>query len=157
MKVCAIDPGTTDSAFVIWDEMTIQKKGITANYELRILLEDWRADSNGPTHYAIEMVQSFGMPVGKTIFETVFWIGRFWEIIGPQDKTKVYRKDIKLHHCETNRAKDTNIRHALIDKYGEPGIKANQGMTYGLKKDMWSAFAIATFITETKHSKWERN
>jgi len=156
MKVCAIDPGTTQSAIVIWDGETILAKGIRSNEEIRLLLQDYRTDIAGPTHYAIEMVQSFGMPVGKSIFETVFWIGRFWEVISNQDKTKIYRKEIKLHHCGTNRAKDTNIRHALMDKYGEPGVKANQGLTYGIKKDMWSAFAIATFITETNHQQWTR-
>ena len=56
----------------------------------------------------------------------VFWIGRFadrWET-GPRlvsdiparrPAMLVYRRDVKLHLCGQARAKDANVRQALID------------------------------------------
>lgn len=103
------------------------------------------------TSCAIEMVESYGMAVGKEVFETVLWVGRFyqqWFINNDLPVELIYRRQIKLHHCQSARAKDTNIRQALMDKYGPPGVKKAPGVTYGLVKHEWSAFAIATFMTE---------
>jgi hypothetical protein len=40
------------------------------------------------------------------------------------------------------KAKDSNIRQALIDRFGEVGIKKNPGWFYGFKKDIWQAYAV---------------
>lgn len=79
----------------------------------------------------IEMIASYGMPVGKEVFETCVWIGRFVEdmICIPQDRITVteyvYRKDEKMNICHTMKAKDSNIRQALIDRFGPVGTKKN--------------------------------
>lgn len=154
--ILAIDPGTEKSALVVWDGSQVIQKAILLNAHMAGLIvnppmlgiecADWPKAS-----LCVEMVASYGMPVGKEVFETVLWIGRFverWE--GMRKKSRlVYRRDVKLHHCGSARAKDSNIRQALIDKYGAPGTKKNPGLTYGLSKDLWSAFAIATYATET--------
>lgn len=98
--------------------------------------------------FAIEMIASYGMPVGREVFETCVWIGRF-DQCSELPARLVYRRDVKLHHCGSARAKDANIRQALIDKYGAPGTKANPGITHKLKSHLWAAFALATFISET--------
>lgn len=100
---------------------------------------------------AVEMIQSFGMPVGREVFETCLVIGRILEICASRNVPcrLVFRKDVKLHHCGTSKAKDANIRQSLIDKYGAPGVKKAQGVTYGIKSHLWAAFAVATYVTET--------
>ena len=99
----------------------------------------------------IEMVACYGMAVGAEVFETVFWIGRFWEIARRDiGVTRLYRKDVKMHLCNSMRAKDGNIRQALIDKLGAPGTKKNPGPTYGIKADIWAALAVAVTFAETK-------
>jgi len=90
------------------------------------------------------------MPVGREVFETVLWIGRFveaWNVRGRQH-VLIYRRDVKLFHCEHQRATDSNIRAALIDRYGPGKLKAignkkAPGPLYGFKGDHWSALAIA--------------
>lgn len=79
---------------------------------------------------AIEMVASYGMPVGETVFETCVWIGRFIEGLkfAVRGFSKVYRKDEKINLCHSMKAKDSNIRQALIDRFGEVGIKKNPRM-----------------------------
>lgn len=145
--ILAIDPGCERSAFVLWDGAKILESGILENYLLILDLPLYEAD-----FLCVEMVSSYGMPVGKEVFETVLWTGRFIERWQSKslDWMLIYRQAVKLHHCHSARAKDSNVRQALIDKYGAPGTKKNPGLTYGLKADLWAAFAIATFASETK-------
>ena len=93
----------------------------------------------------IEMFQGFGMSVGATVFETVFWIGRFCEAWkGPFHR--IFRKDVKIHLCNNMRAKDSNISQALRDRFGEKPTKLKPNPVYGefkLKRDQWQAFALA--------------
>lgn len=146
--VLAIDPGTSESAYVFWNWQELQSFKILSNDDL---LRMCRSPFCEVSVAAIEMVACYGMPVGKEVFETCLLIGRLQEVFDHRGITVrlVYRREIKLHHCMNARAKDSNIRQALIDKYGAPGTKKNPGLTYGIKSDLWSAFAIATYITES--------
>ena len=73
------------------------------------------------------MIASYGMPVGKEVFETCVWIGRFVELARLQniDVEYIYRKDEKMNICHSMKAKDSNIRQALIDRFGPVGTKRN--------------------------------
>lgn len=142
--IVAIDPGTTESAFVELCEGR-PYGGTRANGTLLEALSDKQRWTDG-TVLAIEMIASYGMPVGAEVFETCVWIGRFlqaWN--GPH--TFVYRKDVKLHLCGQTRAKDSNVRAALIDRFGGKqaalGNKKQPGPLYGIKADIWSALAVA--------------
>jgi hypothetical protein len=101
------------------------------------------------TRCAIEMIASYGMAVGASTFETCVWIGRFIEV-ARVDVELIFRKDIKLFLCGTMRAKDANIRQALIDKIGPQGTKAQPGPTYGIKSHSWAALAVAVFAAQQK-------
>ena len=75
----------------------------------------------------IEMIASYGMPVGKEVFDTCVWIGRFKQIaiIRNVKVEYIYRKDEKINICHSMKAKDSNIRQALIDRFGVVGTKRN--------------------------------
>ena len=149
MKILAIDPGAERSAFVIWDGQIIHEMNIWPNLFLIKALDPENIDiqfaiwPQSPSACVIEEVRSYGMAVGKDIFQTVRWCGRFEQAYGPDYVKYIGRMEVKMHLCHTSRAKDTNIRQALIDRFGPPGTKKAPGLTYGLKKDMWSAFALA--------------
>jgi hypothetical protein len=101
---------------------------------------------------AIERVASYGMAVGKEVFETCEWVGRFdeaWHATSGRNASLIYRRDVKLHLCQSARAKDANIRQALIDRFGAPGTKKAPGVTYGIKSHLWAAFALAVFAHDT--------
>jgi hypothetical protein len=142
LPVMAIDPGTTESAVVVWNGNEILQHYKDSN---DIVRRDVIA-SRMNHRIVVEMIASYGMPVGKTTFQTVLWIGRYIEAALPYCEIElIYRQEIKLFFCKQARAKDAHVRQALIDRYGEPGKKASPGLTYGLKADQWQAFALAVY------------
>lgn len=144
MKILAVDPGNEMSAYVILDDsFIIHDKGIVDNEELLKIAEEKEYDK-----LIIEMITSYGMPVGREIFETCVFIGRLREKSTKPYKY-IYRKDEKMNICHTMKAKDSNIRQALIDRFGEVGTKNNKGYFYGFKKDIWSAFAVGITYIDT--------
>lgn len=157
--ILAIDPGPERSAWIAYDpdrELIIDGR-LDANVALLPLL---RAIRHG-THIGrdpqpvqrliaspvvIEKVEGFGMPVGAETFETVYWSGRFAEAAWPATVERLSRKAVKLHLCGSMRAKDPNVRQALIDRFGgsaAKGTKAAPGPLYGIAGDLWSALAVA--------------
>lgn len=150
MNVIAIDPGNDFSAYCIIDVDTYMpiEFGKVPNCELlKILMYKCDKDSY---MCAIEMIASYGMAVGKTVFDTCVWIGRFIQC-SKAASVFVYRKDVKMHLCGITRAKDSNIRQALIDRFGEVGTKSNPGWFYGFKSDVWQAYAVGvTFLDGSK-------
>lgn len=145
MRIIGIDPGTTESAVVLWSEGEIQSHYKLPHQDVLGLLKQLSDDS--VTKLAVEMVASYGMPVGREVFETVLWIGRYiecWLTLHPFSTTHlVYRRDVKVYLCGSMKAKDGNIRQAIIDRFGPPGTKKAPGKTYGISGDEWQALAVA--------------
>ena len=164
MKLLAIDPGPTQSAWVGFEDGRPCRFGIEPNAKVLDLMRDlsmWGV-SGEPASLAIESVASYGMAVGADVFETCVWSGRFiqgwldagWLPWRDEDSVlRVYRKDVKLWLCGSARAKDANVRQALIDRYGgkERAIskKANPGPLYGVTSHVWSALAVAVTAADT--------
>jgi len=152
MTIIAIDPGNEKSAVVAYSDGAIVTAFIQPNEEVREYLYEL---PNFSYVIACEGIQSFGMAVGKTVFETAYFIGQLKEIARccGFGYNLVTRMQVKMHLCHTTRAKDTNIRQALIDRYGGKelaiGNKKNPGVLYNIKADMWSAVAIAITYSET--------
>ena len=144
MSILAIDPGPTRSAVVTYQGPDAPVVG--RMHENDVLLDLLRLREGGVDAVVIEKVESFGMAVGAQVFETVYWSGRFAEAADPLPVHRIGRKAVKLHLCQSMRAKDSNIRQALIDRYGGSvaiGRKAEPGPLYGIAGDVWSALAVA--------------
>lgn len=143
--ILAIDPGPIESAFVV---VNTETKGIInhGKYDNNDVLEIVKLHKD--FNIAVEMIASYGMAVGREVFETCVWIGRFIEAHSG-DVMLTYRKDIKLFLCGSVRATDSNVREALIDKLGQPGTSKNRGPTYGLRGDEWSALAVALTVIDS--------
>lgn len=153
--IVAIDPGTEQSAYIAWHggrfgvPPYVDRLGIVPNAQLVKILRAWY-DPSGAPMLIIEKVESFGMAVGWETFETVFWSGRFAQAWGaPFDR--IGRREIKLHLCGSARAKDANIRQALIDRFGPPGTKKKPGTLYGVKTHLWAALAVAVTAWDWMH------
>lgn len=176
--VLALDPGPEKTAFVMWDGEKIWEKGIAANDALLSSLGTGWADEG---IMAVEMIASYGMPVGRDVFNTCVWIGRFvqqssipWEM--------VYRIDVKNHLCHSSRAKDSNVRQALIDRFGPArgkkcslckgkgwtgrehapctqcidGWSVPPGILDGVVSDEWAALGVAVLWWDTNGEQNDR-
>lgn len=153
MKILSIDPGNIESAYCIIDSETYKPLEFEKidNEDLRIKIIDGCFDDC--EYLAIEMIASYGMAVGQTVFETCVWIGKFIELFEANgiDYNYIYRKDEKINLCGSMKAKDSNIRQALIDRFGQVGTKKNKGWFYGFKSDIWSAYAVGvTYLDKQK-------
>ena len=147
--ILAIDPWPTQSAWVRYSQASVPAEeskildfAITPNDELINVLGAMSANV-----LVIEMIASYGMAVGKDVFRTCVWIGQFihaWH----RRVELVYRMAVKMHLCNTTRARDSNVRQALLDKIGPQGVKKEPGPTYGMKKDLWAALAVAVTYAE---------
>jgi hypothetical protein len=156
--ILAIDPGNALSGYAFINAATRRPLHVAkiSNTDLRQALRE-RALGNAD-HVAIEMVASYGMAVGREVFETCVWIGRFIESARVEAQL-VYRRDIKLHHCHSSKAKDSNITQALVDRFasGQPnkgkGTKSAPGWFHGFAGDMWQAYALAVYVADTREGK----
>lgn len=136
--ILAIDPGTLQSGWCVMVDGKITESGVDKNHNVLAKIAGWY------DALAIEMIASYGMAVGREVFETCLWIGRFTQAYRyPELTNLVYRKDVKLFLCGTSKAKDPHIRQALIDLIGPQGKKADPGPTYGVKSHAWAAVAVA--------------
>ena len=157
MIIFAIDPGNTESGFAIIEmpKFKLFRFGKVKNEELLTILEDYQHAI--PDAFAVEMVASYGMAVGKDVFETCVWIGRFVQKVHHKRYEFVYRKDEKLCLCGSVKAKDGNIRQALIDRYATfdfksgKGTKKNPDIFYGVSKDVWQAIAVGVTYYEKEN------
>jgi len=149
----AIDPGTEQSAWCDYSTEYGITFGTLENPAMLGYLRRYAEDRAAPS-LAVEMVASYGMPVGREVFETCVWIGRFLEAFGRPYRL-VYRREVKLHVCASPKANDATIRQALIDRFGPGkeraiGTKKAPGPLYGMKADEWAALAVAVTAAETE-------
>ena len=160
MKILAIDPGNMESAYVMMnDDYTIHDRHFYKSQNDTILkaIQDYADIFGQDMIVVIEMVASYGMAVGKEVFETCVWIGRFAQ--AAIDKgcrvDRVYRMDEKMALCHNSRAKDTNIRQALIDRFARfdkkngKGTKTRPDVFYGFSRDVWAAYSVGVTWLDT--------
>ena len=156
--ILAIDPGTTESAFVYLDpsEPKLYGFGKTGNDELREVL---LLRCEQVSFVVIEAIKSYGMPMGDTTIETCVWIGRFIERwvhhVPDVPVVTIPRKTVVTELCRSPRANDSNVRAAVLDWFRERtnergggresmiGTAKCPGPLFGVAGDVWSALAIA--------------
>lgn len=156
-SILAIDPGYEHSAYV-WLDM---RRGFpprlfgvddTDNERLARQLSGFAElpttgeGCHRPEILVVEQVQSYSNYIGRETLDTWFWAGRFVQAWGGR-WAPLCRPTIKALLCGSAKAKDCDVRAALIDLYGPTkreavGLKASPGPLYGLKSHLWSALAV---------------
>ena len=145
--VVAIDPGTTHSAFVIMCKPLdcIVEFGKMANEDLLKHLRSKKFYFN----LVIEEIQSYGMPVGKTVFDTCIWTGRFLQGLGGSNESLIPRRTVKLHCTGSVKTTDKDVRSAMLKRYPEAKEK-------GVTKDVWAALALGSYYIDMRGEKYEK-
>jgi hypothetical protein len=139
-RIFALDPGTSQTGWVLFDNSTVVDSGVHPNHDVL----RWVQAGQSADVLAIEMMKARGMPTSNDEFKTLVWIGRFLQAWRePEEVRLVYRQDVKLHVCGSMKAKDPNIRAALLDLIGPQGTKKAPGPTYGVSSHAWAALGVA--------------
>lgn len=151
--VLAVDPGNFATAYVLLrgDKKVLSFDKVDNDTFRERLLNMCNAENCGnfrpPTIVATEMVASYGMSVGASVFDTCVFIGECKEIArGYVPWVQVVRLEVKLAICRSPKANDATIRAALLDEFGPQGTKKAPGPTFGFKADMWAALALAETV-----------
>jgi hypothetical protein len=149
VRIFSVDPGPVQSGWLLCEAapFRIVDMGITPNDDVRA-----RCSKGGFDVLVIEHISMGGMIAGQETFDTCFEAGRFAEAARPRPFVLLKRIKVKLHLCGQARAKDSNIRQALVDRFGGSaaiGKKASKGPLYGVKAHIWAALAIAVTYADT--------
>ena len=161
-KILGIDPGSKQSAYVIYDSETMDllrfdildnetMLGLISVLGRSKLFSDITVDE-----LAIEYPRPRGQMMTWQLVDTICWIGRFVQAAGGK-WTKIDRKDVKMKLCGTlmyitenedgtkkrKGVTDANVRSAIISRYEEKfqtdnaiGKKKTPGVLYGVSKDV---------------------
>lgn len=148
MNLLALDPGTTETGYVIIEFGKLKKFGKLNNNDILDLIFNYPL-----THLAIEKIAFYGVMAGASTFETCFWSGRFYEAWESQLKKQaimVYRKDVKMELCGTTyMIKDKDVRKAIIKLFGGEasalGLKDKPGPLWNMANDAWQALAVGIY------------
>jgi len=151
--VLGLDPGPEITGWFVWDSES--RRGVVHGYDpnetvlsiLREVSEDERVV------FACEQVVSYGMPVGASVFEMCVWMGRFWQVVDPRPFHMVSNSAVRAHLCRTHKAKDANVKAALIEKFGPVGTKKKPGPFYGVSGHVWSAAGVAVTYADQQAAK----
>lgn len=153
MRVLSIDPGSTKSGYVMWDGESNLQPGIIQNSDLLSLVVSAQEKID---KLVIENIASYGRPVGRTVFDTCIWIGRYiqlWTDLNrpTEDLYLIERKEVKMHLCGRTASKDSDVIKAIKERFGDKGTKKQPGFTYKLVGDSWQAFALAVYWFDKQH------
>jgi len=158
ITIIGIDPGPEESAYARLDDGAPIGFAKWNNADLA----SWLVGIPRTWTVAYEWIQCYGMRVGAEVFETCFWTGRFAQAVergwegGEEVKRlkRVTRSKIRACVCRDMLANDANVRAALIERFGPTraeaiGTKKKPGPLHGIRKDMWSALAVAVTYYDT--------
>ena len=159
--VYAVDPGTRQSAIVaLLPESAGGKPAIVVHDILpNALLLEFLAGVHQPgAALVVEMISSYGAAVGREVFETCVWIGRFLQAFPRKPGytvATIRRRDVKRLLGLNTSAKDSVVRQHLLDLYTEPAIpnpigsKKAPGPLYGVARDEWQAMALGLALLDS--------
>ena len=152
-RILCLDVGTVESGYVIMDynPFTLYEFGKINNEELLDIVK-----SKNYEVLVYEEFQCYGMPIGKSTIQSITWNGRYIQSALDRGITVdfIYRAEEKMSLCNSMKAKDSNIRQALIDRFANfdfkngKGTAKNKDVFYGVTKDVWSAIAIGVTYYE---------
>ena len=126
--ILAIDPGSSYSAFVIFDPDKFDiHNGHCAKLENDMLLKalELYAGPGSDMTILCEYPAPRGQMMTWQLVDTIFWIGRLFQYctetlkIDPARFIKIDRKDVKLSLCSGIKSpKDAHVRMAIMNMFG---------------------------------------
>lgn len=119
--ILGIDPGPTESAYCyIRPDQTIDASSKVGNEGM---IEMLRVSAPSTGHVALESIQSYGMAVGREVFDTCFMIGRLIQVCKDLGipYTLYPRPEYTKRICGSVKVNDSILRQALELRFGGYG------------------------------------
>lgn len=159
----AIDPGTFASGWVIMNQEN-RRPMYCGKDQNAVLLRSLLEYETWAPLVVIEMMTSYGAPVGRETLETCVWVGRFIQAASMKEATAqtMYRRDVKYELTDNARANDAMIRQYLSDRFafGQPnhgkGTSKAPGWFYGFHDDIWQAYALGVAYLDREERERQR-
>lgn len=172
-RLFTIDPGSTESHFAEFDLFTYRlvSFGTLENFEMLK-----RIETLSECLVVIEQIASYGMEIGEETIETVFVSGRMFDRAVTRGHlvraARIKRKEVAVILCLNTTAGDSNIRRAVMDRFGGDssikspkrctrkkhetcgcngtGIITPAGALFGVTGDRWQALGAAIAYAEDR-------
>lgn len=147
-----VDYGTTRSGYaqVVLESKINLQSGDADNHEVLELIRD--AQMPIDSYFVIEEAAFYGQRVGTSLFQGIYWSGRFVQAwvnkgFGEKSVVRIQKPDVNYHLCgRRNSVKDTHIKGAIKSILGhERGTKKNpdvSGLWMLVGGDAWDAYAL---------------
>jgi hypothetical protein len=153
--ILALDPGSERTGAVLWTGTKVAwaRADLPNDHVLEVI------QAHRSTQIVAEWIEHYGPTIhaGADVYKTCRWIGRMEQraLDAGAEFHTVTRREVKLHLCGSMRAKDPDVRTALVDRFGgeqiAKGRKASPGPLFGVSSHAWSALAVAiTFDEQTQ-------
>lgn len=137
-RILAIDPGTHESGYCLYDGKIISA-GVMGNDDMLKIVKDDRSDL-----LAIEGFKARGNVIDNNCVQTIRWEGRFLQAWGcPEDVLLIARMDVKKALGLPGSANDAKVNSRLRELVGEKGVKAKPGPTFLVSSHAWPALGVA--------------
>jgi len=138
MNLLAIDPGSTHSAFVLFDGTSVLASGIFENADLLHYVRKGELVNQPFQAIAIERIRAQGKKmVGNETFETAEWSGMYFAASPHPShwitRIEAFKVITKNFHEPSPKTADARVRAALIQQFGKLALVA----------DEWAALAVA--------------
>ncbi len=151
-SVLAVDPGTTKSAWVLYNIKedrvvsfeTCENELLLSFFHVSHGIEMFRPKKD--VLLVVEKVTGYGKPVGETVFETCFNSGRLVQAWG--GRFVMYpRRRVKKVLLGKDKGGDSQVRAAVLAWFGgekkAKGLKASPGPLFGMASHQWQACGLA--------------
>ncbi len=153
--ILAIDPGTTQSGWVLLDGSRILDAAIEDNAAVRARLRDWHDGARvGEVPFlgavVIERIEPrYGLRMGWETIRTCELVGALCEATGPLPVALLTRSSILRHLGVAIRGSaDSGVRAALMDRWGGAASVRKGGPLAGIRTHLWAALAVGVTWAE---------
>jgi hypothetical protein len=157
MIILGIDPGTHHSGLVAYsaiDKTVIDSHNELPNFQV---LKYLSSAAYSPMCFGIEIPACYGLRVGRDVFQTCVWAGRFIQkFAGRMPSATLYevsRPEIVHMLTGARSGPKAAVNAVLVDRFGPGrkiavGKKSSPGPLYGVKGHAWDALAVAYYVAE---------
>lgn len=152
MSILSIDPGSAESAYALIignrgdDPFQIIDAGKVSNEAMITLInmDEWGL---GRMDVVVEGIQSYGMPVGREVFDTCYMVGRLLQLCDMlgHPNTVYNRPEYSKAICGTNKVTDAILRQSLRLRFGDDTKKTDPLYPLRGNSDKRSAYALAVY------------